>query len=496
MFLLGNDYTAGGMVYRIIVVLLLIFCGQVFCFRFICNGVLANGEERSDACGACDSEHAARWNNPNIPVVVDEGSLPEGLSLEDWRDVVDESFRAWESVSGAAIRFLDIDAENLRQFGSNETLHEIFWITGEEEWRELVGAASFGTLGATLPRYICGGRNGSKRAIFDADLVLNGIANDINWQLDCDNEDCISIQTTLVHELGHFFGLDHPCLQCSTSIMSARAGYDLMYPLFDDMEGVRELYPSVTTGEFGYACRNDDDCNAKKTCISEGDNRYCSTECDGDGDCDMGAVCKSLDGQNFCVFVAGDGALGRGLGESCTRVACQEPLICAGITQEKSYCFAPCQTSDNCPIEQVCHRADPEHSLCIAIKDVGETCSGKELCNRGSFCVTNGEERGFCRKQCDPEQEVFKQCPQGLFCHAYDANTNACIPNNSAIDLGPDLGSEVVATIPNSDIGREGTVNGDGNSSCQSVRGGTLWILSLMAGWLCLVRFKKRVTMQ
>ena len=42
-------------------------------YRFVCNGMLANGESRSDECGKCDDETAARWENSNVAVVTCAG---------------------------------------------------------------------------------------------------------------------------------------------------------------------------------------------------------------------------------------------------------------------------------------------------------------------------------------------------------------------------------------------------------------------------------------
>src|SRR5580692_3652229 len=138
-------------------------------YRFICNGVLANGEERTDdsaECGVCDAQHAARWSNPSIEVIVDYSKTPRNISESDWRSIVQKSFAAWENVSGSSLRFVERDDKNPRAFGANDRVHEIFWITDRQEWRKLVGSGEFGTLGATLPRYECDGQG--SREIYDA----------------------------------------------------------------------------------------------------------------------------------------------------------------------------------------------------------------------------------------------------------------------------------------------------------------------------------------
>lgn len=56
-----------------------------FGYRFICNGILANGDERIDECGLCDAEHAARWFSPTIEVAVDYSRVPKNISQSDWQ---------------------------------------------------------------------------------------------------------------------------------------------------------------------------------------------------------------------------------------------------------------------------------------------------------------------------------------------------------------------------------------------------------------------------
>ncbi len=407
-----------------------------FSYRFICNGILADGTERLDTCGLCDTANAARWDNPNLAVVVDKNPRPRGLSVEAWQDITAKSFKAWEDVSGSDLRFVPVSGQNPRQFGGHDVVHEIFWITKKDEWRKLVGTGEFGTLGATLPRYTCGGDQGTKRAIFDADLVLNGMDH-INWQVECESDDCISVQTTLVHELGHFFGLDHPCLLCDTSIMSARAGFDLKFPVFDDMEGLRALYPSTNKGGFGSACTTVGNCASGLDCINDGVNRYCSKKCDGDSNCDMGASCVDRDGNTVCSFVSGKEANLRDVGQSCSRVGCKESLICAGAVEDHFYCYAPCMKSGDCRRGQQCVRILDGASLCLTLKSANEPCKLDELCEGDSLChLTTGSATGVCRKTCLLSKSDYSQCDRGETCRVVENGQALCMPRDGELSLG------------------------------------------------------------
>ncbi len=53
-------------------------------YRFICNGLLANGLQRQDNCGVCDDQHAPRWEEPIITVLIGLELRPAGIQKEDW----------------------------------------------------------------------------------------------------------------------------------------------------------------------------------------------------------------------------------------------------------------------------------------------------------------------------------------------------------------------------------------------------------------------------
>lgn len=402
-------------------------------YRFVCNGLLANGEERNDDCGICDDEHAARWRDPTLSVVVGSKTLPKGISAEDWKSAISSSFAAWNDIGGSQLKFVEASEDVVREFGTNDSVHEIFWITDRKEWRKLVGSGEFGTLGATLPRYACGGDLGSKREIFDADLVLNGLGH-INWQMKCVGDDCISVQTTLVHELGHFFGLDHPCQMCSTSIMSARAGFDLTYPVFDDIAGLRALYPDGSEGNFGAACRANGECN-ERHCVNDGLNRYCTNACNGDGECKNGSMCTEVETNRVCTFVDAEAAMGKDAGESCVKRPCTEPMVCAGASEENFFCYMPCDNDDACKSDEKCVKIDNEASICVTIRNFGDTCNHRDLCDERLFCVFDNAKSGRCRAPCVSTSLADSGCREGEVCELFSEGIEICVPGDSSINL-------------------------------------------------------------
>ncbi len=431
-------------------VLLLLPANFGMSFRYVCNGYLANGAEREDECGICDNEHAARWPSPIIPVVVDPAPRPANISAADWQAIIEASFSAWNNVSGSNLKFMQINADSTRELGSNDQLHEIFWITDRDEWRKLVGSGEFGTLGATLPRYTCDSEGNSKRVIHDADLVLNGLGH-INWARDCHSDDCISVQSTLVHELGHFFGLDHPCLMCDSSIMSARAGYDIITPMFDDMQGVRALYPDLAdAGGFGYPCSADNNCRDHYQCINDGTDSYCANVCFNDEDCDQGSICQRQNDGNVkaCVFASVESKGARELGDNCMRGPCVEPLLCAGAWEPNFFCFQPCHTKDVCQPGEECVNLVDGTALCVGIKDKGDACDHRNLCNDQLYCVFESTNEGHCRAPCSSTTDAGTGCLEGEHCELVDGAVELCVPQELSLDDSTDGFGQTAAAPP------------------------------------------------
>ena len=312
----------------IIPVVLALFSVEADAYKFLCNGMDANGSVHGDGCGACNDSNAARWSPAIVTVSYDSQTVPSGVSTTEWTAALNSGLDVWSNVSGSILDLDNGGHSGSRQLGQNENKHEVMWILNVNEWRSEVGGGENGTLGVTLPRNICPYGAQTFRQILDADMALNGTGA-FNWSTSCQGWNCSSMLSTFVHEMGHFVGLDHPCTQCDWAVMSAQAYTEPEAPLLDDQNGLRALYPGVGGG-IGYGCDSQSDCNAGYSCITFNNASFCSNLCGGDSDCPDGYECADVDGQNYCTFATGSLAAVVGEGKNCYQRRCEEGLVCAG----------------------------------------------------------------------------------------------------------------------------------------------------------------------
>ena len=351
-------------------------------YKFLCNGITAEGEVESDSCPQkCTNETATRWLNKTIRYNIHTSILAEGVSASDWKSVVIESFDAWAQTPGGGLMATYV-GEGVRSFGTDSQNQDIFFVTSETEWMDRVGAAADGILGVTLPPYYCPNSQVSYRVIDDADMILNGVpSSGFKWAKTCSklSDNCQSMFATVAHESGHALGLGHPCTDCAL-LMSAQAAYLIEHPLFDDQEGLRALYPGTSSGLLGAACP----CAAGLTCHTQGTNEYCSTTPCTNTCSNSSMVCTN----NFCEFPNAASALH----EECSQKPCDSGLACVGVDESSSYCFTDCTDSQTCQDAlETCHQLKSNGQkintyACMKMVKQGESCGQTIVCQTGLKC--------------------------------------------------------------------------------------------------------------
>lgn len=412
----------------------LLACAPSFAYRFLCNGVTAENENESDECGVCSDESGPRWIPSGINVLVDLETRPAEITESAWKKVVVSSLNAWNTIPGVDLRLRYAGTSALRTFGIDSGEHEIFWVMDKQEWRQKVGSGENGTLGVTVTPYQCPNSARKNREIYDADLIMNGVSP-YNWKIECKESQgqCESVKGTLVHELGHFIGLGHPCPLCSWSVMSAQAGYDVDAPVLDDFDAARALYPGTLAGQMGTRCESKRDCEAGLKCISQNQDHYCSKECTASS-CPNGYACDTSDGEGVCRFAIGRLAGAVGLHERCETRRCDDGLQCIETFTNKNFCVKTCTAKSECaPKEECVMFPDGGAGVCLIAAGLNQACGEFTTCDDKLVCVGKNDTEGVCKTECVSGRR--NQCRSGGVCTPVGRDLSACI-DNTTLPLG------------------------------------------------------------
>jgi hypothetical protein len=308
--------------------------------------------------------------------------IPYTINPHGTKDVMDGSaltairtaFMTWQSIACTFITFTEVAWADPNMI-ANDQKNEVFWI--EDSWTEQPG-----TIALTYVFF-----NPQTLVITDADITINGV----NWTYTTDMTQAgtgtpakVDVQSAVLHEIGHFFGLDHS--SDPTAVMYAVENKPLFrVPQLDDVEGICSLYPNgmpvpgmggmmTNGGPVGAPCQQSTDC-ASSLCVMD-----------------------AMDGHTYCS-------------QMCT-------LNMMGT----------------CPAGYTCTNT-PQGNLCLAPAIVDELC---DFCDSGSQCASGfcvnvpnvNMDMGFCSQPCDPTPGQPAQCPMGYSCTVVQSGTGgACSPN-------------------------------------------------------------------
>jgi hypothetical protein len=251
---------------------------------------------------------------------------------------------------------------------ANDTTNNVIWLQGNA-WRY-----SSATLGLTTTTYYV-----SSGQIIDGDMELN---NNALWA-DDGTAGHYDFESVVLHEAGHFLGLDHT------------------------PSPIAVMYASVPTGAI------------KRTLDAQDDNDVCSvyTAPGGQGDpcitatdCTMGRVCEAAAGQTQRICTQDC----TGIGQSCpTGYSCQAST--AGYA-----CLPQIGASDHC---RFCSSGqDCSTGICLRDTDTGvtwcsSTCTNNAQCPPNNSCVMTSSG-GYCvpDSTCTNQCTSASQCPLGYAC--------------------------------------------------------------------------------
>ena len=251
-------------------------------------------------------------------------------------------------------------------------------------------------------------RGTSDWVITHAHVYLNDAG--FEFTIGVPQNDQVSLQAVLRHELGHALGLAHPCevgmapiLECSDGDLLSvlNPSYFLgnsSNPLAaDDIAGVCFLYPTDRCQ--GVSCGPEQLCEPSSgLCVNSA-----PSVCASDFACVGGMRC--VDGR--CAERAGSD------GDPCVL-----PIECAsGICDLEGRCVSPCG-SVGCRSGRVCL-----DGLCRTPRgQIGDSCGVPDECTE-RLCVVGSESGGRCTRLCSPTAV----CPVGWQCATLEAR-EVCVP--------------------------------------------------------------------
>ncbi|MEE8409230.1 MAG: hypothetical protein V3T05_06475 [Myxococcota bacterium] len=426
---------------------------EFLCRGWRVTGYLSNGcpagLQQTDSCGCAPTqpEVAPKWYGGQVAFQI-ENQGGGGLSGSQFITAARNAAQAWNNVSCSSLVIdasATLAAGNSARWGSNNNNsneHGVFMVTSNNEWMTVTGAGAGGSLGVSVSPYSGWGCSG--REFFDTDILINGFVVN-GWTQS-------SVQSIIMHEMGHAIGLGHPCLStpfswvtCSNEcneVMAATSGIDYQLPQQGDTNGVCLLYPG-TPGGLGSSCLSNDICTSGP-CITYQNFTYCSQTCT--TSCPDGYKCQLVDSQNVCVRKGAPEA-----GEPCTG-ACASGAICMGDgSGQGGTCHAECNpTAPNCTGQDRCVELEGGGGVCWppGTQQLGEECASASSgdCAPGLVCIgdqgTEPNVIAHCFTECNGLQ--CNSCGSAFQCLDLDDATHTGICLAAAAENADCVATEYV----------------------------------------------------
>ncbi len=347
-----------------------------------------------------------RWQTKNMAYHLHPDcspDLPSSTCLQALRD----SFAQWTGHDCSDASFSELGTSTNKSLtsigGAQNGKNELAFI--EDSW-------AFGSfvLGVTGPFFSPNG------AIAEADIAFNGVNH--TWSADGASAGTMDVMNVAVHEIGHYFGLQHALTGYDPSnppTMAPQADPSLKSrdPEDDDVAGLCFLYPLTT-----HSCESDADCPYILEQTAQGDTYTGSLACEG-GLC--GGISTELPSGVSDV------------GELCFSDAdCAEGLTCvAGSFGSDSVCRQACEGDGDCPTGFEC-----SGGICAEPGGAAQPGAIGYPCTDLFDCFPNacleGDNGSFCRETCFSDAA----CAEGWHCETIFFGVGGCAPDEGGYDLG------------------------------------------------------------
>lgn len=153
-------------------------------------------------------------------------------------NAIRSAFGQWQSIPGTVLQFEEGGVmTGPVDINTSDGTNVVFWARTNafvNGGRDHI----LGTLALTYPRVL------ESNVLAEADIVLNGL--EVGWFTDASETNNASqyVESTLLHEIGHFIGLDHSPIGAATMFVRSTAGIGSQAGLADDeVSAARTLYP-------------------------------------------------------------------------------------------------------------------------------------------------------------------------------------------------------------------------------------------------------------
>jgi hypothetical protein len=418
-----------------------------FTLVLLASLLLASPAARAFGVVVTEQGRVARWSVPGLTYVL--GTYAPSSIGQSGLNAIDAAFQTWPQADGSGCSLLTFAKTGTTAVttvlptgadpnGVNEV---IFSKSGAWPHPE-------GVLGVTVPLFSVDGR------ILESDIAFSPESYYLGWTTATNvGYGKMNIQGVAVHEIGHFFGLQHVLdyygyggSDQPTMVPATEDGVAELSLSDDDVRGTCFLYPTST-----YACASASQCpdviDTKKDAYGN-DVEY------------IKASFSCTSGECFSALVK-DGT--QGYGQECAETAdCQSPLFCQPLSLGQM-CTRECSPSaDDCPNGDTCVAYQDMANLGVCFPTphypLGHECASGPECDSG-LCIPNPDGEGhYCRQSC---QVSKANCPAGSTCLS-----------NTGIDYGGCIPDELIGPPPG-DVGDACTTHDDcasgvcGEGSCR-----------------------------